>query len=141
MGQPVILETTFLIDLERELGRPVVGPAQQFLEIHSRQRLYITHTIAGELAAGTSLGERPKWESFLSPFHILPCSRDVCWAYGRAYRYLQENGLLIGSNDLWIAASALVHQMSVVTRNRRHYGRVPGLRVADYPPQEPTSSE
>jgi predicted nucleic acid-binding protein len=133
MDKSLILETTFLIDLERELARNESGPAQTFLELRHDHRLFITHTIAGELAAGTSLAERMRWEGFIAPFRILACSEDVCWEYGKAYRYLQENGLLIGGNDLWIAATALAYQMPVVTRISRHYRRVPGLQVADYP--------
>ncbi|MGE3887682.1 MAG: type II toxin-antitoxin system VapC family toxin [Vicinamibacterales bacterium] len=75
---------------------------------------------------------RRRWEEFLAPFYVLPSSPDVCWEYGRAYRYLQENGRLIGGSDLWIAATALAHQMPVVTRNVEHYRRVPGLLVESY---------
>lgn len=132
MERPLILETTFLIDLEREIARGQVGPAQAFLEAHPTQSLFITPTIAGELAAGVSLDERSRWEEFVAPFRVLPCTRDVCWEYGRAYRYLQENSLLIGSNDLWIAATALAHRVPVVTRNVKHYRRVPGLGAAGY---------
>ncbi len=103
MEESLILETTFLIDLEREIARSTLGPAQRFLEKNEALPLYITPTIAGELAAGTSLEDRELWERFITPFHILSCTEDVCWEYGRAYRYLQENGLLIGGNDLWIA--------------------------------------
>ena len=134
MGQALILETTFLVDFERENTRGAPGAALAFLEAHEDARLYITFTVAGELAAGMSLANRPQWEEFLAPFHILPFNPDVSWEYGRAYRYLQENGLLIGGNDLWIAGTALAYRMPVVTRNVEHYRRVPGLRVAEYRP-------
>jgi predicted nucleic acid-binding protein len=39
---------------------------------------------------------------------------------------------LIGSNDLWIAATALAYGMPVVTHNVEHYRRVPGLEVMAY---------
>jgi len=45
---------------------------------------------------------------------------------------LKENGLLIGSNDLWIAATALAYRMPVVTGNVEHYRRVPDLQVESY---------
>ena len=41
-------------------------------------------------------------------------------------------GLLIDANDLWIAATALAFEMPVVTRNERHFARVPGLDVIGY---------
>lgn len=132
MGDALILETTFLIDLEREVARKAAAAAHDLLGRHAGHRLHITPTIAGELAAGSSLGERERWESFVSPFNVLPLDRDVCWEYGKAFRYLQSNGLLIGANDLWIAAAGLAFGMPVVSRNARHFARVPGLEVLGY---------
>lgn len=132
MGESLILETSFLIDFERENLRGSPGPALAFLEAHEDARLYITPIVAGEVAAGLSLADRPRWEEFLAPFHILAWSPDVSWQYGRAFRYLQSNGQLIGTNDLWIAATALAHGMPVVTRDADHYRRVPDLQVMAY---------
>jgi tRNA(fMet)-specific endonuclease VapC len=132
VGRPLILETTFLIDLEREHTRGTPGPALAFLEANVDARLYLPFIVAGELAAGTSLRERDRWEAFLAPFYVLSSTPDVSWEYGRAYRYLQENGRLIGGNDLWIAATGLAYGMPVVTRNHDHYRRVPGLQVEAY---------
>jgi tRNA(fMet)-specific endonuclease VapC len=128
----LILETTFLIDLERENARALEGPAHTLLARHARHRLYITPTVAGELAAGASMGDRPRWEAFIAPFHVLPLDRDACWHYGNAFRFLQANGLLIGANDLWIAAAGLAYGIPVVSRNARHFERVPGLSVVTY---------
>ena len=50
MGRSLILETSFLVDFERENNRGVPGPALAFLEAHEDDRPYIT--VAGELAAG-----------------------------------------------------------------------------------------
>lgn len=132
MARRLILETTFLIDLERELARGETGPAQAFLEAHADDLLYLTFTVAGELAAGTSLRDRTAWEDFLAPFPILPLTEDVAWEYGRAYAYLRANGLLIGANDLWIGATALAHHVALVTGNADHFRRLPGLEVLTY---------
>lgn len=132
MGESLILETSFLVDFERENARGIPGPALAFLEAHEDDRFYTTPTVAGELAAGLSLSDRERWEAFLAPFHVLACSPEVSWQYGRALRYLQDNGLLIGANDLWIAATALAYRMSLVTRDVGHYRRVPDLQVRAY---------
>jgi len=132
MAEFLILETTFLIDLERELARDHEGPAQRFLARHSEARLCIDPTIAGELAAGPRAEDRESWEDFIRPFRMLESSRDVSWHYGRIYRFLRTNGMLIGTNDSWIAAAALAHDMPVVTRNEEHFRRVPGLSVVTY---------
>ncbi|HUP21525.1 MAG TPA: type II toxin-antitoxin system VapC family toxin [Thermoanaerobaculia bacterium] len=132
MEEHLILETTFLVDLERELVRRENGPAQRFLESNPEARLCVTFTIAGEIAAGSSLRERDRWESFLSPFRVLGWNRGISWTYGQLYRYLSENGLLIGANDLWIAATAIAHDVPLVTANERHFARVPDLDVRAY---------
>ena len=132
MEELLILETTFLVDLERELARGEVGPAQVFLERAPEAKLCVTFTIAGELAAGSSLRERATWETLLSPFRVLGWTREVSWRYGQLYRYLSEHGLLIGTNDLWIAATAIAHDVPLVTGNDRHFTRVPDLDVRTY---------
>jgi predicted nucleic acid-binding protein len=132
VGRALIVETSFLIDLEREHNRGVPGRAVAFLEAHGDARLYLSFIVAGELAAGTSLADRKRWETFLAPFYVLASNADVSWEYGRAYRYLQENGRLIGGNDLWIAATGLAYKMPVLTRDVEHYRRVPGLEVESY---------
>ena len=68
----------------------------------------------------------------MAAFGVLACTPDVCWEYGKAFRYLKENGLLIGANDLWIAATGLAYGLPVVTRDTDHYRRVPHLQVLAY---------
>lgn len=132
MGEALILETTFLVDLERELARGETGPAQEFLGRRPNASLHITYTIAGELAAGASLSDRDRWRSFVAPFRILPFDEDVAWHYGQSYRYLRAQGLLIGANDLWIASTSLAYDVPIATRNHREFSRVPGLKVSAY---------
>lgn len=136
MESGLILETTFLVDLERELLQDRQGPAQAFLADHEGAPLHITFTIAGELAAGMPPDGRGRWEDFLRPFQVLPCNADVCWEYGQAYRYLKANGALIGANDLWIGSTALAFDKPLVTRDVAHFRRVPRLVVLGYGPAE-----
>ena len=128
----LIAETSFLIDFERELSRRVRGPASAFMADNRRLEMAITPVIAGELASGTSLAVRSRWLDLVSRFRWLPHDEDVAWHYGMTHRYLRRQGLLIGANDLWIAAAGLAHDTPVVTRNVADFERVPGLRVLSY---------
>ncbi len=132
MGRSLILDTSFFIDLEREHTGGTTTGAVQFLERLEDARLYLPAIVAGELAAGASMANRPRWEAFLAPFFLLPVTPDVAWEHGRAYRHLRGVGQLIGASDLWIAATALAHGMPVVTRNVDHFRRVPHLEVEAY---------
>jgi tRNA(fMet)-specific endonuclease VapC len=48
--------------------------------------------------------------------------------YAEIRSYLRARGLLIADNDLWIAATALTHDLTLVSRDA-HFDRIPGLRV------------
>jgi predicted nucleic acid-binding protein len=132
MGEALILETSFLVDLERERHRAREGAAHRFLERNAGSRVYVTFTTAGELAAGPRIAEREAWERFLQPFGVLRWTRDVAWEYGRAYRHLADEGRLIGANDLWIGATALANRMPLVTANAEHFRRIAHLEVRRY---------
>lgn len=71
--------------------------------------------------------ESESWRRIVAGFELLDVTREVAevWAVLRAL--LKRSGLTTGDNDLLIAATALVHDMIVVTRNAKHYARVPGL--------------
>lgn len=128
----MILDTNFLVYLERESRRGENGPASQFLEASTAQAFCITPTIAGELACGASLASRAAWESLILPFQILPINSEVSWQYGEIYRHLRDAGQLIGTNDLWIAAAGLANALPVVTRNTDEFRRVPNLQVVGF---------
>ncbi len=129
----MILDSTFLVDFERELRQGATGPATRYLEAHADLPLAITFTIAGELAAGDTLGgSRARWEEFIRPFHLYEYSSDVAWRFGSVFRALKAAGTLIGANDMWIAATALAHGQPLLTRNAREFARVPGLQVESY---------
>jgi predicted nucleic acid-binding protein len=134
VGGSLILETTFLVDLERERLRGGQGKATAFLERHRTRRLCASVITLGEMAAGATARERGAWDEMLANLRILPVDREVCWRYGRIFRHLKENGRLIGTNDLWIAATAVETGLPVVTRNLEHFRRVPDLEVLGYTP-------
>lgn len=129
MANTLILETTFLIDLERERLKEERGPARGFLERHGDDRLVVTPTVVGELAAGFEDDGSERLGRFLAPFRVLEIDRDVCWHYSRIYRHLRDNGVLIAANDTWIAATARAYDIAVVTSKEKHFRRVPGIAV------------
>ena len=45
---------------------------------------------------------------------------------------LRAQGIRIGTLDLRIAATALVHDLTLITRNHKDFARVPGLRFESW---------
>jgi tRNA(fMet)-specific endonuclease VapC len=66
--------------------------------------------------------------SFFSAVPVIPFDQ-ACEA---RFQELVSLRLRVGSQDLRIAASALGHGLTVVTRNRRDFERVPGLLIEDW---------
>jgi predicted nucleic acid-binding protein len=125
----VIIDTNVLIRLERETRHAISGPATEFFQSLTDTRICITPTIAGEIACGASMSGREVWEKFLTPFELVPIDVDTAWHFGVQYRALAKRGDLIGTNDLWIAATALAHRLPLATGNGRGFERVSGLQV------------
>lgn len=128
----LILDTSFVVAAEREARRGAPGAADAFLGAHAAERFFVTFTVAGELACGQSAAARRDWQRLCKPFPVLSWTMDVSWQYGEIFRQLQGKGQLIGTNDLWIAATALVHGAGVVTSNAGEFQRVDGLRVLSF---------
>ncbi len=128
----LILDTNFIIVADREAKRGIRVTMDRFFATRSKESFYITFTVAGELACGQSASPKRDWERLCRPYPILPWSNDVSWQYGEIYRALAAKGQLIGANDMWIAATALVHGMGVVTNNVDEFSRIPGLTVVSY---------
>jgi tRNA(fMet)-specific endonuclease VapC len=48
------------------------------------------------------------------------------------FQHLRPLRLKVGTQDLKIAALALANNLVLLTRNRRDFGRIPGLRIDDW---------
>lgn len=56
---------------------------------------------------------------------IVPYDLEVCSTYANLKYRLKRN--CIADNDLWIAACAVRHGIPLVSNNRSHFERVPGI--------------
>jgi len=65
---------------------------------------------------------------YFSQWTLLPYNEEV----DAIFRQLQRQRIRISSQDLRIAAIALLHGFTVVTRNVRDFAQVPNLKVEDW---------
>jgi tRNA(fMet)-specific endonuclease VapC len=71
-------------------------------------------------------------DMLFAPFVSLPFDDEAARHYGDIRHRLELQRAVIGPNDLKIAAIARAHGLTVVTRNRAEFTRVPGLKVEDW---------
>jgi predicted nucleic acid-binding protein len=62
---------------------------------------------------------------------IEPVTEAIADTYGRLKVSLENQGLNLDDNDLWIAATALTSSYLVVTRDQI-FSKIPGLQVQDW---------
>jgi predicted nucleic acid-binding protein len=72
------------------------------------------------------------WERFVAPFQIFDVTRDVADIWAQIRGDLRLRGQRLVDNDLLIAATAIAHDLTLMTRNRRHFARIPALRIAEF---------
>ena len=68
----------------------------------------------------------------LSRLELLPLSTSAAERAGLLFGGLELKGLPIEFRDSMIAGIVLEHRLTLVTRNRRDYGRIPGLAIEDW---------
>jgi predicted nucleic acid-binding protein len=96
---------------------------------------FTSAVVVGELYAGAY--RSPNRERHLDNIErrllpalsILPYDARVARAYGQLRAALEAAGRRLADADLQIAATALVHELELVTGNVRHFSRVPGLKL------------
>lgn len=71
-------------------------------------------------------------KDLLTAFVLLDYDRQSAEVYGTLREHLTVSGTRIGPNDTLIAATALAHQLIVVTHNTTEFSRVPGLLLEDW---------
>ncbi len=67
-------------------------------------------------------------DAFLIPFTVIELDKATMVRFGIIRARLRAAGQLIGDLDILIAATALEQGLRLVTRNRKHFERIPGLR-------------
>lgn len=106
-------------------------------DLAPRSEIAISALTMAEMLSGAARSEQPlqtyeNQSAFFMHYPILPFDEAAARVYGRIDGYLKSRGLRIGPVDTQIAAIALVHNLTLVTHNTRHYRRVPNLPIEDW---------
>ena len=126
------MDTSILIDLQREMeaGRP--GPAARWIRENGEEEAGMSAVAWGEFLEGMRDRSHPVVGELAARFPVWPVGEEEAEVYGRVVRGLRQQGRLVGSNDLWIACTALTKSVPLLTRNVEEMARIPGLRVMGY---------
>jgi tRNA(fMet)-specific endonuclease VapC len=93
--------------------------------------------VAAELRYGADKSARrrqnhARLDAFLAEIAVVDFDADAAAIYGRVRASLEREGLLIGPNDMLIAAHALSLRSTLVTANAKEFSRVRGVRLESW---------
>lgn len=100
-----------------EILVPLIAAGEMFFGVHKSMRVS---------------ANRSRLMAFLNSVSILPVDLQVTERYGQVKAQLRRLGKPIPENDIWIAATALRHNLPLVA-NHKHFDHVEGLVVIRTP--------
>ena len=98
---------------------------------------FTTAITLGELLYGATKRGSPRLQRLvreitLEALQVLPFDAAAAEVYGPLRAVLETEGRRLDEPDLRIASIALARDLTLVTGNLRHFGRVPDLRVENW---------
>jgi tRNA(fMet)-specific endonuclease VapC len=124
MGGRYLLDTNIIIDLlaNEEVVRTMLGEAEE---------AFVSSIAMGELYYGAEKSTRPaenvsRIDEFAAITTVLGCDSQTARQYGQIKNMLRAKGRPIPENDLWIAAVARQHALTLVTRDK-HFSEIEDL--------------
>jgi tRNA(fMet)-specific endonuclease VapC len=126
---PYLIDADFVIHALR--GRP---STMRTLARVGATAVSVSWLTIGEVYEGAYISANPLallslYRTFLSAFPAVDLNDGIMELYAETRAYLRRHGTLIPDMDLLVGATALYFDFTLLTYNRRHFGRIPGLRV------------
>ena len=96
-------------------------------------RCFLSFISVGELFAGAYQSTRKainvaEVQRFCHEIPVLIWDFETADTYGRIHASLRRKGKPIPHNDVWVAATALRHEMTLITLDK-HFAAIEGLRT------------
>ncbi len=119
-----VLSFLFKEDSRAEMYRPHLIATRPVISL-------MTHAELLRWPMGRGWGEArlARLHAYLRQFIMYGCDADLCRVWAEVTHAARDRGRPVQCADAWIAATALLHGMPLLTHNGRDYAGVPGLRV------------
>jgi predicted nucleic acid-binding protein len=109
-------------------------PALQVLDRLRNSRLYVSYISVGDIYEGAFASVNPQahlvsFRQFLSAYHTLTLNDPIMERFAELRAFLRRRGELISDFDLFIGATALHYELTLLTFNQRDFERIPELEL------------
>lgn len=124
----------YLIDTDTLvfLGRGMISIQEKMNQV-GLMNCFLSEISMAELYVGVyKRAEREPFVVFLEDtFKVLDISPSIK-TFAKTRALLEKNGVRLEDLDIFIAATALDNDYTLVTHNTRHFSRIPGLKLEDW---------
>ncbi len=108
--------------------------AAGYAQLIQGQRIALSFMSVAELFQWASMR---KWgtrrishlEQTIASYVVVPADLEMCRIWGRVRSERQSTGQPISPQDAWIAATALLHNLPLLTHNANDFANISGLDV------------
>ena len=126
MSGSVLLDTNIVIGL-------FANDQAILARLSKTDHIFIPSIVLGELYFGAYKSAHSEQnvrriEEFVTAGAVLVCDEVTAAHYGRIKKALREKGRPLPENDIWIAALAQQHNLTVVSRDQ-HFNEIESLPV------------
>jgi len=113
-----------------------IEPYVSRLREYRKSSLSISAVSLAELYEGVFRAANPQerektLEDFLTGVTVVDVTREVARTFGRLRARLRSQGITVADLDLLIGSTAVCYALVLLTDNRRHYEKIPGIRMAE----------
>jgi tRNA(fMet)-specific endonuclease VapC len=131
--KPALIDTDILSRFFRGETN-VVARFGDYLAVHGRVAISIVtyYEILSGLLHRDARKQLAAFRNFSSKNDILPLSAAAAEHAAYLYAETRRAGTPVDDIDLLIAGIALAHELSVVTHNTAHFGKLRGVTVEDW---------
>ena len=97
--------------------------------VRDKISLFISTIVLFEVRAGLNASNRECLMGLLQKTVCLPFDTRTAEIAADLSRMLRQNRIQVESSDLFVAATAIAHDLPLATLNRKHFERIEGLRL------------
>jgi predicted nucleic acid-binding protein len=121
----LLIDTSILIDHLRKLHKDQTV----FYQLSLHCDYSISSITEFEFSVGSTPRNRQFTEALLAQLPVLPFDSACVRTATEIYRDLKTKNQLISLPDIFIAATAITHDLPLLTLNRKHFERIGNLKL------------
>lgn len=124
-----LIDTDWIIDYLKG-KKNIVNKLQRLFD----EGLAMSVISLAELYEGIFASKSPKrhlndLQDFLSGIVVLGITDQICQTFGRLRAKQRKVGITIDNFDLLIGSTALLHDLTILTDNVKHFKKIKGIKI------------